>query len=263
MISTTSQLATVVRTDHADRVFFTLELELPVAMDARPGMFVQIAIPLEPDRFSLPRPISIASMNGRYLRLLIREAGRETGRMKQLAEGDLLRVFGPLGNGFSKIDEPVLAVGGGFGLAPLLNYLEEAPADSLLLAGYRSGDDHTHLVKLFPALGKAIIATEDGTIGTHGRVTELLTEKLLSQKWGAIFICGPEAMMNACVARVAPLGHPIYVSLETYMGCGYGVCVGCAVPTADGNMLLACKDGPVFPARLLKQYQPFFVGDGS
>jgi dihydroorotate dehydrogenase electron transfer subunit len=101
----------------------------------------------------------------------------------------------------------------------------------------------------FAALGVELrIATEDGSRGHRGRVTEVLAAALADGDDAAVYACGPTPMMQRAAEIAASHGRSCQVSLENHMACGFGVCLGCAVPRADGTIALVCRDGPVFEA---------------
>ena len=92
------------------------------------------------------------------------------------------------------------------------------------------------------------VTTEDGSRGLRGRVTDRLTELLgASDARTRRYVCGPTPMMRACHDLAAEAGVDCFVSLENTMACGFGVCLGCAVPVRSGGYSLACRSGPVYP----------------
>jgi dihydroorotate dehydrogenase electron transfer subunit len=104
-------------------------------------------------------------------------------------------------------------------------------------------------VEDFAALpGPLRIATEDGSRGERGLVTDLLARALGEHPHPRVYACGPTAMMRRCAEIARAAGAPCSVSLENPMACGFGVCLGCAAPLAAGGFALVCRDGPVFDA---------------
>jgi dihydroorotate dehydrogenase electron transfer subunit len=95
------------------------------------------------------------------------------------------------------------------------------------------------------------VATEDGSSGEQGLVTALLAAQLERGDAQAVYTCGPRPMMAAVARLSADAGLPCFVSMEQWMGCGVGACLGCVVPAKSGNYVRVCKDGPVFPAKTL------------
>jgi len=227
--------------------------------EIRAGQFVEILVDNSPSTF-LRRPISVNFVDEarNELWLLIQIVGEGTRHLSQLHVGDTLNVLFPLGNGFSQgvAGERVLLVGGGVGIAPLLEYakqLRQVGATPYLLLGGRSAINLLQL-DLFRQYGEVYVTTEDGSMGEKGFVTNhsVLESFLSSPTEGAIRIscCGPKPMMQA-VARWAKQ-HQVRceVSLENLMACGLGACLCCVEKTVRGNVCV-CKEGPVFDIEAL------------
>jgi dihydroorotate dehydrogenase electron transfer subunit len=139
-------------------------------------------------------------------------------------------------------------VGGGIGAAPLLCLRDElagAGADPSILLGFRSAA-HAEAGWLF-APAEPRLATDDGSVGRHGFVTELLREALDQDGGMTVYACGPPAMLEAVRALCGERGVPAQLAMESGMACGYGACFGCVVPTKNGYVRL-CVDGPVLDA---------------
>jgi len=213
------------------------------------GQFVEIKVENSPQTF-LRRPISVNFVDKarNELWLLIQVVGEGTRHLANLQVGDTLNVLFPLGNGFSQgvVGERVLLVGGGVGIAPLLEYakkLKQVGATPYLLLGGRSANNLLQL-ELFRQYGEVYVTTEDGSMGEKGFVTNhsILANDQLFQR---ISCCGPKPMMVA-VARWAK-EHQVRceVSLENLMACGLGACLCCVEKTVKGNVCV-CKEGPVF-----------------
>lgn len=219
----------------------------------RAGQFAQLAVPGR----VLPRPFSILDEHGRGQDFLVKVVGPGTSWLAERRPGDVVPVLAPLGHGWLDrlpavaAEEEWLLVGGGVGVAPLLALAAQAPDGqaATILFGYRDAAQARALASLHP--GREVkVATEDGSLGLHGRVTDLLARQVEEDppRPRRIFCCGPEPMMEAVAALCRGRGLPCHLSLETLMGCGIGICVGCAVPVAGGGFRLACQDGPVFEA---------------
>jgi len=224
---------------------------------SRAGQFVMMQVRPGIDPL-LRRPFSICGVNRDVLLILYRVVGRGTAILSEKKTGESLSVLGPLGKGFEPPGESVrpVLVAGGMGIAPLIFLsLTLTRKDQQFLAGYgRSSEivslDQLGIVGLSPA-----IATEDGSQGHHGRVTDLLESVLsVKEKPSIIFTCGPLLMLKA-VARIAlDQNIPCRVSLESHMACGVGACQGCAVknsPDVGKPYAHVCQDGPVFDAKTL------------
>ncbi|MCR5312810.1 MAG: dihydroorotate dehydrogenase electron transfer subunit [Bacteroidaceae bacterium] len=214
-----------------------------------PGQFVEVKVEGSQNTF-LRRPISInyVDRDKNQLWLLIQTVGDGTHKLAELKVGDKLNIVFPLGNGFSpvqKSEEKVLLVGGGVGVAPLLNYgkmLKEAGACPVFLLGARSKVDLLEQ-DMFKAIAPVYVTTEDGSEGEKGFVTQhsILDKEIFDR----ISVCGPKPMMVS-VARYAKAKNiPCEVSLENMMACGLGACLCCVEKTVKGNVCV-CKEGPVF-----------------
>ena len=222
--------------------------------DCLPGQFAEVKVEGSTTTF-LRRPISIHYINKEEneLWLLVQVVGDGTKMLAQLKCGDRLNVLFPLGNGFSPVQkqgERVLLVGGGVGVAPLLEYgkyLKENGAEPIFLLGARTAGDLLQL-DLFRQFGPVHITTEDGSEGERGFVTD--HSVLQSAAFDRISVCGPKPMMMA-VARYAKLADMrCEVSLENMMACGLGACLCCVEKTVKGNVCV-CKEGPVFDVKEL------------
>jgi NAD(P)H-flavin reductase len=174
---------------------------------------------------------------------LLEDVGPGTKRLCELDAGDGLLMVGPLGQGFSEPQPDTLLVGGGIGIAPLV-FVQERWGGTPLL-GFR--DRHRALAAAL--FDRPAVATDDGSTGHHGPVTELLDRELARQR-RPVFACGPEAMLTAVLARVRRHEIPTEFSIEAPMACGFGACYGCVVATVDGYRRV-CVDGPVFDAGAL------------
>ncbi len=211
----------------------------------------------------LPRPMAVyrtrahASGDGVAVEFLYKVVGRGTALLAACREGDPVRLVGPLGESFP-IPEPgtrCLLVGGGTGIASLLELAarDAARCDVRVLLGARTAGDLMGEAD-FEALPVSLrIATDDGSRGERGRVTELLARELAEAAGAGVAVsvsaCGPTPMMERAAELAARHEAPCWVSLENTMACGFGVCLGCAVPRAGGGFALVCRDGPVVEAR--------------
>jgi dihydroorotate dehydrogenase electron transfer subunit len=211
----------------------------------------------EGERPFLPRAFSVLRAHPRPggvdLEFLIEDVGPGTNRLAELHPGESLLLVGPLGNGFAPARDgrvPLL-VGGGVGIAPLAIWQDELGAggtESHALLGFR---DAVHAAGA-ALLTDATVATDDGSVGHHGLVTELLEDELGARGDDVeVYACGPPAMLEAVRAICAEHTVPAQLALESGMACGFGACFGCVVPTRDGYVRL-CIDGPVLDAQVLE-----------
>jgi len=236
--------------------FFVLELSgserLP---ELKPGQFAQVRVDGSQGTF-LRRPISIHDVDfgTNTFKILIQVAGEGTRTLSKLRNGDFLNLIYPLGNSFglpSGIEDKVLLVGGGCGIAPLLflgKHLKTNGYDPDVLLGFRT-KERVLEVEEYLKIGKVYITTEDGSVGEKGFVTDHSILKAGGYK--KIYCCGPDSMMKAVAKYSAKNDIDCEVSLENLMACGIGVCLCCIVDTVRGN-LCTCVDGPVFNIKDLK-----------
>jgi dihydroorotate dehydrogenase electron transfer subunit len=234
-----------------------LELHAPhVAEHARPGQFVHVRVACDNDPL-LRRPISIMSADRHtgLIRLLIKKVGRGTEIMSELPEGAMLDLLGPLGNGFTLPPEgkDVLLIGGGVGIAPLVFFadlLQTSPGERRA-RGLMGGANEDQLPVWTEFAGRCeefYVTTDDGSAGEQGLVTDLLPAQIARGDLQAVYTCGPRPMMAKVAAMCAEAKLPCYASLEQWMGCGVGACLGCVVPGTKVDYLRVCRDGPVFEA---------------
>jgi NAD(P)H-flavin reductase len=205
----------------------------------------------EDGRPYLPRAFSFARArplpSGVELDFLLEEIGPGTRRLAELRPGEGLHLVGPLGIGFRPASGRPLLVGGGIGVAPLLCLSDALGPEAQVLLGFRT-KAHAEAAKLFDA--EPALATDDGSIGHAGLVTDLLRSDLERDPAATVFACGPEPMLEAVRALCADLSVPAQLALESGMACGFGACMGCVVPTKNGYVRV-CLDGPVLDANTL------------
>jgi dihydroorotate dehydrogenase electron transfer subunit len=232
---------------------------------AEPGQFLMISAGAvtATDRSDplLPRPMAIYRGHARVrsgaarIDILYKATGRGTRLLAEALPGQRVRVVGPLGRAFPPVVAPhrALLVGGGTGIASLFELAARTSAGglaSVVVLGARTADDLMG-VDDFRRLGVDLrLATEDGSVGTHGRVTDIL-RPLLAEHHVAqpiVYACGPTPMMRACAEMAAGSAARCIVSLENNMACGFGVCLGCAVPVVGGGFSLVWRAGPIFDA---------------
>jgi len=203
------------------------------------------------ERPFLPRAFSVLrAHDDGTLDFLLEDVGPGTRRLAELQAGDTLHLLGPLGRGFARPRDgrrPIL-VGGGVGIAPLAIWGDALGAAALTLLGFR---DRAHAEGAALIAG-ARVATDDGTAGHHGLVTDLLKAELGCDPRAEVYACGPPPMLEAVRALCEREGVPAQLALESGMACGYGACFGCVVPTQHGYVRL-CIDGPVLDAAELDE----------
>jgi len=224
-----------------------------------PGQFYMLAAAErwgagEDERPFLPRAFSFLSAAGGALSFMLEDVGPGTRRLAELDAGDGLELTGPLGCGFSvpAQDERALLVGGGVGLPPLAGWsraLDEAGVPVTVLLGFRNAAYAEAARLLEPA--HLAIATDDGSVGHRGLVTELLAAELDDNAAATVYACGPPAMLETVRVLCEERDVPAQLALEAGMACGFGACFGCVVAVREGGYVRVCVDGPVLDARRL------------
>ena len=201
------------------------------------------------ERPLLPRAFSVLRISGAsrpVLEFMLEAVGPGTERLCELGEGDGLHLLGPLGLGFTAPGEGRRAVlcGGGVGTAPLAILQDVLIADgvpSTALLGFR---DAAHAAGA-ELLADPLVATDDGSVGRAGLVTQLLADDLDAGGDAEVYACGPPPMLEAVRALCEERAVPAQLALESGMACGYGACFGCVVPLREGGYIRLCVDGPV------------------
>ncbi|MGD9014413.1 MAG: dihydroorotate dehydrogenase electron transfer subunit [Candidatus Omnitrophota bacterium] len=266
--------------------YYRLTLNAPkIAQAAWPGQFVMLRTTPGYEPF-LRRPFSIHGLiynsqltahnqkkksQARGIMILYRTVGKGTKILSKEKPGRYLDILGPLGNGFdyqlSITDNrlPVL-VAGGIGVAPMVFLAQQLTSHKLaerieekpiVLIGAKTKKEIL-CKKEFASLGLNVkISSDNGSAGFKGKVTQLL--KIIvrtnrhAPRYIAIFACGPKSMLQEIASISSQYSIPAQISLDEYMACGLGVCLGCMVNTRKGQKLV-CRDGPVFDASRIKWY---------
>ena len=212
----------------------------------------------------LPRPMALyraqAAVGGCDIEILYKIVGRGTALLAEASPGQRVAIVGPLGKAFPppRSGERVIVVAGGTGIASVFELVARlAGAHPVeVLFGARTASDLMALED-FEALEIPLqVATEDGSAGVRGVVTDLLESALEGPNGGAdlpgsgrrVYVCGPTAMMRRCAEIASRRKAPCVAALENAMACGFGVCLGCAAPLRKGGYALVCKEGPAFDA---------------
>lgn len=248
-------LCTLVHREELTREIFSFVLQAPeIARTAVPGQFVHVRLPHR----TLRRPISLCAVNPEEgtIRLVFQIRGEGTAELAEILQGSQLDILGPLGAGFplQEKNAKVLLVGGGIGVPPLLPLAKYYGANATVALGFRNVGA-VILEQDFQAAGAAtLVATDDGSYGENG----IVTEKIPEQRYDVIYACGPAPMLRAVSALAARKNIRCYISLEERMACGVGACLGCACELLDEDGKAyyghVCKDGPVFDYRHVREY---------
>jgi dihydroorotate dehydrogenase electron transfer subunit len=259
-----NRVAPLVRRESLGGAYTLLTFRHPeAAREARPGQFVMIKAGLSAEP-PLRRPFSILATDPaeETFTLFVKAIGPGSRALCALARGEEALCLGPLGRPFSlpPAGTEALMVAGGYGVAPFLFLGEElrrAGGRGVLFYGGRTGADLPLLERLGGTGLGVVPATEDGSLGARGRVTVPLEAHLDAAPGPArLYACGPEPMMHAVARLAAGRGLEAEVSLDPWMGCGVGTCLGCVVRVqgpeeARWKYRCACTEGPVFDAARL------------
>jgi dihydroorotate dehydrogenase electron transfer subunit len=235
-----------------------LRLADPSGPEPQPGQFAMLAAAEgwgagEDERPHLPRAFSIARWRDGEAHYLLEDVGPGTRRLCSLRAGDRVWVLGPLGVGFTPPADGrrAILVGGGVGIAPLAIWQDALDGGATVLLGFRDGAR----AKGAALLSDARVATDDGSAGHHGLVTDLLASELDRDAHATVYACGPAAMLEAARALCAARAVPAQLALESGMACGFGACFGCVVPIKGGGYARVCVEGPVLDAARLEHVE--------
>ncbi len=254
----------------------------PVRVNIIPGQFVMIRV-CAADSLSDPllsRPFSIhrQALDG-SIEIIYKVVGKGTDLLSHLRKGDYIEFLGPLGNGFplmsipppsspykggarggeSLFSDEVIIVAGGIGVAPMLSLIEAIRASGAdnnikVFLGGRGKEDLLCVDELKKIANEVVLTTNDGSAGIKGYVTDALHTCLLNghgqQTRTTVYSCGPTPMLKKILELTEHASINTYVSLESVMACGIGLCMGCVVKKKDNSgYFLVCRNGPVFDGK--------------
>lgn len=242
-------------------------MEIPV-----PGQFFM----LKPSSTLIARPISVHNffyiLKKGYVEFLFKVVGKGTSELSRVKKGDYVTLWGPIGNRFPipENGRSAILVAGGRGIAPLFflaTRLFEKGYDIYLFYGVRESDEFVHLLRLKNLCKRLFLTSEDGKKGRKGVITDLFQEsigvyfreerqnQLLFDINGynepICYVCGPDIMIDKVCEISLKKKIRTYVSMESHLACGTGVCLGCTIESKGGKIFHICKDGPVFDAEEL------------
>lgn len=196
-------MAEIIRhTSLSDGIFdMTLKAE-EIAKEAKAGQFISVY--LNNKSKILPRPISICGIDKEAgtLRIVYRTVGDGTKELSDYKEGEMVKILGPLGNGFTQKDKKAILIGGGIGIPPMLELMKQLDCDKTAVLGYRDSD--MFLKDEFEAVGDVVISTEDGSFGTKGNVIDAIKEQ--GVEGSIIYACGPTPMLRGIKAYAEEMG---------------------------------------------------------
>lgn len=222
-----------------------------IAEKVKPGQFVHVLC--GGDAF-LRRPISICdAWQNRFVRFIFEVRGKGTRSLADAKVGERLDILGPLGNGFNvnfKDNTPngdIILIGGGIGVFPLLKLAKCLPKQPIVMLGFRDSKNAVMTEEFAAAANEVFVASDDGSIGCKGFVTDILKSRIASgNKIARVYTCGPKPMMRIAAELCEENGIECFISMEERMGCGVGACVTCTCTMKDGSRRRVCKEGPVF-----------------
>jgi dihydroorotate dehydrogenase electron transfer subunit len=218
------------------RDMWVISMRAPeVAAQVKAGQFVNLGVP----GVLLRRPLSVYRAEGEVIEVILKAVGVGTARLLGLREGDTVSCLGPLGHGFDlrRGARTAVLISGGLGVAPMPLAARDARAAGLQVTWVHGARTADELCSESDG-DDVIMATDDGTSGFAGTAVAAAPDADL------VLACGPNRML----AAVAERWPDAQVAVETYMGCGTGVCLGCAVPLVAGGYDRACTEGPVYRA---------------
>lgn len=208
-----------------------------IAAEVTAGQFVNLLLRPGP---LLRRPFSVYRVDGDTVEIVLKAVGEGTRQLLGMSPGDALSMLGPLGNGFTFDPgwREVALVSGGLGVAPMPLAARDAAGAGLRVCWVHGARTADELCQEWTG-DEVRWATDDGSRGLRGSVIDATPADVPQ-----VLACGPNPMLAALAAR----WPTAQVAIETYMGCGTGVCLGCAVPRARGGYDRACTEGPVYEA---------------
>ena len=244
------QIGTIITNEPIAPSIYRMIISAPdIAVQAVPGTFVHFGL-LGGSEHILRRPISLAGADAAAgtITIIYRVVGAGTDIMAGMGADDTISCLGPLGNGFTLDDKPAILIGGGVGVAPLLFMAQQRQKkDNLtVIIGGKTADE-LFWTKFFDGC-HIVTTTDDGSAGHKGVAPSVLAEVIRETGATMIYACGPTPMLRATAKVTEACGVTCEVSLEAYMGCGTGGCLGCVIDGRDGKRYKVCHDGPVFLA---------------
>ena len=236
---------------------FSVTFSAPgLAAAIAPGQFVMLDLPGRVRPY-LRRAYSVADADPDVgeVEFLVRTIGPGTAGLENLPAGSEAWLLGPLGNRFTldglSTGERVAVVAGGIGAAPfplLFKALTRAGVAADFYFGGRNARDLSiaaRFERLVP--GEIVLATEDGSAGEKGFVTEVFRRRAERTRYARLFACGPMPMFAALATIASALALPSQFSTEAAMGCGFGACLACVIPGVDKPFVISCTEGPILP----------------
>jgi dihydroorotate dehydrogenase electron transfer subunit len=255
--------ATLTRRQSYTPGLFSVTFYCPdLARTAAPGQFAMIDVPGRARPY-LRRAYSVADADPEQgsVEFLIKTIGPGTAALEELPEDSTVRLLGPLGNAFGiegvSAKGRVAIVAGGIGAAPFPALLRAMARSSVVGDLYLGGRTSNELAirERFEGIvpGETVLATDDGSLGEKGFVTEVLARRLSAgARYARLYACGPMPMFAALARITGAAGLPAEFSTEAEMGCGFGACLGCVIPGVDKPFIVSCSEGPILAPERVK-----------
>ncbi len=253
------QTVTIVANERDTDQYFRLVLKAPdIAPLIQPGQFAHVRILPLKDAL-LRRPFSIFQTTNDTFSILYKTVGKGTDVLSRMRTGEEVSVIAPLGHGFTvpkSGGEIPLLIAGGYGMAAMFLLAQRSPQKGIVFVGGRRRVDIL-CDKDFAAIGWEIrVATEDGSHGEKGLVTQPLLAEIKNSKLKTqnlkLFACGPTPMLKAVGKIAEDFNLPAELSMDEHMCCGVGTCLTCVIKVKSGDdweYQRTCTEGPVFDSR--------------
>jgi len=250
----------VIENRHISGITYLLRIRAPELKDAPAGSFAMVKPSYENQYDPLMRrAFAIADIQGEDILFYYDVYGKGTQILTNLKKGDKVSVLAPLGKNFFPFNhEHYVIVGGGIGFAGLslfMKKLREMGKSFRAIYGVRRRQQLSMVdwIKDNGFENDVIVYTEDGSYGEKGLVTKDLDNLIKEKKDTALAVCGPKGMMRAVMDVAKKHNIPAYLSLESKMACGFGICIGCVVEDVkNNNYVRVCYEGPVFDGYSIK-----------
>jgi len=230
---------------HDSPTVITLRLFDPPSAEATPGQFAMIWVPESGEV-----PIAISGSNGDFAEFTIKKRGETTGKIHSLQPGAEIGIRGPYGVGFSRPEGPSAIIAGGYGASPLRLFYQKYANRTDLTVMFGASTEAELL--FLDEMGPEFIATEDGTQGYSGYISDYLKEIVADHDFRKIYTAGPELMIKEIFSTCTSEGIELEASLERIMKCGFGLCGSCLI-----DDFRVCKDGPVVNLNKLEELSEF------
>ncbi|MBN2145340.1 MAG: dihydroorotate dehydrogenase electron transfer subunit [Candidatus Aureabacteria bacterium] len=245
--------------------FCLMQLECPEETDSiLPGQFLTVVLPSKESL--IPRPFSILDAGKSKITIFYKILGKGTQLLSLIKKGEFLKVLFPLGNAFPNVPvNHLVLLSGGIGCVPIFFYMKRLAqshkTDTCKVKVYLGASDADHFFFLDQMKRWKFdisLSTDNGSLGKKGTCLDALKEDMKQgKKVSAMLACGPYPMLKAVAHFGEDRRIPAYLAMEQVMGCGFGACMGCAVPVKDKKQAykMVCMDGPVFESKEI-QWEP-------